>query len=301
MQNLNRIPLTALRAAEAAGRLGTLGAAARELGLTVGAVSQRVQNAEAALGRPLFRRTARGLVATPLGAEVLPRLTRGMAELAAAVALADPARDACLTVSVAPIFASRWLVWRIARFQARSPGVRIRIEPSVALLDPDTDDVDLCIRVGTGPWPGVEAERLIDQRVFPVAAPELAARVKTPADLGRLPVIRETEALFGWDRWLAPQGLSPAVLGDGPTFADASLCLDAAMAGQGVFMAWETLACDALSAGRLVAPLPGRAETGKAYWLVSGSRRRVTPAVAAFRVWLKEELMASEAEWRAAG
>ncbi len=301
MQDLNRIPLSALRAAEAVGRLGTLTAAAAELGVTPGAVSQRLQKAEAVLGRPLFRRAARGMEPTPFGTELLPGLTRGMAELAAAVAIADPARDACLTVSVAPIFASRWLVWRLAGFHERHPEIRIRVVPSVVLQNPDTDDVDVCIRVGTGPWPDVRAERLIAQRVFPVAAPALAARLATAADLARVPVIRENDALYGWDVWLAPYGLTPAVLGDGPTYADAGLCLDAAMAGQGVFLAWETLAGDAVDGTRLVAPFPDRRETAAAYWLIGGARRRPKAAAAAFRTWLRHELALSEGAWTRAG
>lgn len=299
MRALNRMPLAGLRAIEAIGRLGTLTAAAAELGVTPGALSQRLHKAEAALGRPLFARQSTGLVPTGQLTGTLPALSRAMGDLARAVEALDAGESPCLTISTAPIFASRWLVWRIRRFNEREPGIRIRIEPGTALLDPGVDDVDICLRVGRGPYPGVEAVRILEQKVFPVCAPELAARIRAPGDLARVPVIRENAALFGWDLWLGPHGLGPQDLGDGPTYGDASLCLDAAMTGQGVFMAWETLACDALAMGQLVAPLPGRRATGQAYWFVTSPAGARRGNVRRFRTWLKAELESSEAAWQA--
>ena len=60
MRNLNRFHLNGLRALEAAGRLGSLRAAAEELGVTVGAVSQQVLKAEEQFGRPVFERHSKG-------------------------------------------------------------------------------------------------------------------------------------------------------------------------------------------------------------------------------------------------
>jgi DNA-binding transcriptional LysR family regulator len=73
-------------------------------------------------------------------------------------------------------------------------------------------------------------------------------------------------------------------------FSDASLCLDAAVAGQGVFLGWETLACDAIAMGRLAAPFPDRYGTGISYWFVTSRSAPSTRAVGAFRDWLKSEL-----------
>lgn len=208
MRELNRIPLSGLRAIEAVGRLGTLSRAAEELGVTVGAVSQRLAKAEAALGRTLFARTGAGLVPTPIGAEIVPRLTRGMADLAAAVRLADPGREDRLVVSVAPLFASRWLIWRIQRFNRRHPAVRVRIEPTAQLTSPDETDVDVCIRFGRGGWADGDAERLLEQRVFPVCSADTARLLRHPSDLAAVPIIRESEALVGWDAWLAHHDLA---------------------------------------------------------------------------------------------
>jgi DNA-binding transcriptional LysR family regulator len=300
MRELNKVHLSGLRAVEAAGRLGTLAAAAAELGVTAGALSQRLQKAESALGCSLFQRTSKGLVLSAAGAKIMPRLTRGMADLAAAVALADSSHDNCLTVSVAPLFASRWLVWRLRKFNELYPHIRIRIEPNVGLVNPDYDDIDACVRVGCGGWSHVSEELLFDQRVFPVCSAEIAVQLKHPQDLANVPIIRENDMLQGWDVWLRSFDLAPDILGEGPTYAEGSLCLDAAMTGQGVYMAWETLACDALDAGRIAAPFDTRIKTGASYWFITGRDTSRKKNVLQFRSWLREELSASANAWKSA-
>lgn len=289
MQNLRQVHLKGLRAVEAVGRLGSLRAAADELGVTVGAVSQQVLKAEEQLGRTLFERGPRGLQPTPLGEEIVRRLTAGFVELSAAVAMAERRRDDMLTVSVAPVLAGKWLVWRLHRFAQAHPSIQVRLDASLGLVDPNATDVDACIRVGRGDWSGVRAEKLLDQRVLPVCSPAVAESLQTPADLAHVPIIRDPHAMFGWDVWLQPNGLDDAILGDGPVFSDAALGLDAAVAGHGVLLAWETLVVDALAMGRVVAPFPGRYETGIAYWLVEPLHAPRTPALRAFRTWLKSE------------
>lgn len=293
MKNLNRVHLSGLRAVEAVGRLGGLAAAADELGVTPGAVSQQLQRTEEALGRTLFHREAKGLKPTALGAQVCARLTEGMNELSRAVALAEARDETILTVSVAPIFASKWLVWHLTRYREIDPGVRVRIDADVGLVDPNTEDVDACVRVGPGGWPGVRAEWMLDQQVFPVCHPGMAGQLRTPADLAGVPVVRDRYAMFDWDVWLKPNGLDQSILGEGPVYSDGALCLDAAIAGQGVFLAWEPLASHALASGQIVAPFPDRYGTGDAYWFVTAGAARPSPHVARFGDWLKAELASS--------
>lgn len=293
MENLNRIHLAGLRAVEAVGRLGSLRAAAEEMGVTVGAVSQQVQKTEQQLGRTLFERLPKGLTVTPEARELLRQLTAGMAALSSAVTLAERGATDTLTVSVAPVFAGKWLVWRLKQFNAANPGIRIRVDATTALVDPDLSDVDLCIRIAPERPKGENVDWLLDQVIFPVCSPALAAQLAAPGDLKDVPIVRDRHQMFSWDTWLKPNGLDSAILGDGPTYSDGSLCLDAAVAGQGVFLAWETLACDALAAGRVVAPFPDRYATDYSYWLIVARHAKRAPGVRAFDAWLRAELAAS--------
>mgnify|MGYP000126364464 FL=1 len=293
MKTLNQIHLSGLRAVEAVARLGSVKAAADELGVTVGAVSQQVQKTEAQLGVQLFERQNRMLLPTAHVLAMQPHLTSAMSSLATAIATTRRGREGALTISVAPVFAGKWLVWHLKDFAKAHPGIRVRVEATVDLVDPDTSDVDLCIRVGKGPYPGVKAEQLLQQRVFPVMSPALAREVREPKDIGKLPIIRDPGQMFTWKTWLDLFGLDESILQDGPTFSDGSLCLDAAIAGQGVFLAWETLAVYAVKSGQVIAPFPERPATGSAYWLISGRNAPQTRAKKAFGDWLREELQTS--------
>jgi LysR family transcriptional regulator, glycine cleavage system transcriptional activator len=295
MESLNRYPLVALRAVEAAGRCGNLAKAAAEQGVTVGAVSQHIRKVEAQLGRKLFDRTARGLRPTAVGAPLIESLTRGLQEMARAVAVAEARRGTGLTISVAPVLAAKWLVPRLTRFHAAHPDIALRIDATIELADFDVSDVDAGVRVGVGPWPGVRAERLAGLAMFPVCSPAVAEQIRDLADLERLPIIRDHGSPGRWPAWLAGQGAPGLRLADGPIYSDAALCLDAAIAGQGVTMAWPTLAADALKCGAVRAPFVGSVDAGESYWLVGSAARPLSAAARAFARWLKTELAADGA------
>lgn len=293
MKSLNQIHLSGLRAVEAVGRLGSVKAASEELGVTIGAISQQVQKTEAQLGVQLFERQNRSLVPTLHMRAMQPHLTSAITSFATAVATTQRSREDALTISVAPVFAGKWLVWHLKKFNKLHPGIRVRVEATVDLVDPDATDVDLCIRVGKGPYPGLQVEELLNQRVFPVCSPSLAESIKKPADIGKHPVIRDPGQMYEWNTWLNLFGLDESILQYGPSFSDGSLCLDAAIAGHGIFLAWETLANYAVDSGQVASPFPERPATGAKYWLVSGTHAPRTRAKKAFSDWLKQELRTS--------
>ena len=290
MRSLNRIHLNGLRAVEATGRLGGLKAAADELGVTVGAVSQQIQKIEQQFGRPLFSRGSRGLVPTPLGDAMIVHLTAGFSELTRGVERGFERQHKALVVSVAPVFASKWLVWRLKAFGDAYPDLHVRMDATTTIVDPNTSDVDLCIRVFFGTPPGRNVSPLLKQRIFPVCSPAIGETIREPADLKGVPVIRDSLSRFGWELWLDKLGLRESDLADGPSFSDAALCLDAAIAGQGIFLAWETLASDAMARGQVVAPFQGRLETGASYWLVAKEHSPKAADVEKFADWLRAEL-----------
>jgi DNA-binding transcriptional LysR family regulator len=139
----------------------------------------------------------------------------------------------------------------------------------------------------------VATERLFAQIIFPVASPQVARRIASHDDLARVPVIIEPRAGISWQDWLQAKGHAGQRLGPGPEYSDPSLCLDAAISGLGVYLAFETLAVDALDRGSLVTPFAGRHATRNSYWLVSAADRRTSPAARAFAAWLRDEVAAA--------
>ncbi|WP_157018185.1 LysR substrate-binding domain-containing protein [Mesorhizobium xinjiangense] len=301
MRSLNRIHLNGLRAVEAVCRLGSLQAAAEELGVSVSAVSQQINRSERQLGRTLFDRTPKGLVATAFGAQFSARLTDGFRHIAHAVRLAETDSDDTLVVSVAPAFASKWLMPRLGRMFARHPDIIIRFDASTRVIDLDRSDVDLAIRMGDGMWPGVDAELLWDQEIFPVCAPSLATELKDIADLSRIAAITDENSMIRWEDWFEAAGVAPVELRRGASFTDPMLALDAVLDGHGVMLASELLAADGLSAGRLVAPFGIRAMSGLGYYLCRPAGAPRPRKVRAFTDWLREEMAATIRDFALSG
>jgi DNA-binding transcriptional LysR family regulator len=293
MRNLNLVHLNGLRALEAVGRLGSLQSAAEELGVSIGAVSQQIIKAEAQLGHTIFERRPKGLVPTDIGRPVLARLTDSFEKMSEAVALAQRRDSNCLTISVAPVFAARWLVRRLESFARQFPDIVLRIDATMKLIDPAMSDIDLGIRVGDGHWQGVNSELILAQEVFPVVAPSLLGGLRSPRDLLSVPAVIDSLAMFDWDVWLRAAGLEGEKINPRHLFNEASLCLDAVVGGQGVMLAWQTLAVDAISEGRLAAPFPIRARTGFGHYFITAKDQRESQKVKVFKAWLRKELASS--------
>ncbi|KQV01269.1 LysR family transcriptional regulator [Mesorhizobium sp. Root102] len=300
MAMLNRVHLNGLRAVETVARLGSLAAAAGELNVSVSAVSQQISRTEKQLGQALFERTAGGLLLTEFGAVFATRLGAGFRELAQAVALADEATQCTLVVSVAPAFASKWLLPRLSRHFDRHPNVLLRIDASVRLANLDHSDIDIAIRLGDGKWPGGRTELLLAQEVFPVCAPAIARKLKSIEDLAQTCAITDERAMINWESWFETAGVPPITFLKGARFTDPMLCLESAIAGHGVMLGWQLLAADALADGRLVAPFGIRAQSGLGYWLVTSSAKAESRKVRDFKAWIREEIEATMAQFGSA-
>ncbi|HZY67522.1 MAG TPA: LysR substrate-binding domain-containing protein [Devosia sp.] len=283
------IPLNALHAIEIVARTGALKPAAAELGVTVGAVSQHIRRAEARLGVALFERTAQGLRPTPLLDEVRPLLSGGFDTLADAVRALGRPGDSVLTLTLGSVFASRWLIRRLPHFTARHPEVELRLVATGRLIDLAHSDIDCAIRYGEGKWPEMRAEPLGCRAFSPVAAPQLAAKLKRPPDLSKVPVIEDTSTMLSWAKWFEAAGSKPVPFA-GPRYSDPALAFDAAIAGQGVLLGVDRMSEGAVREGQLVHPFAASVESPYDYWFVTSTARRVPAKVQQFRLWLMEEL-----------
>lgn len=292
MASLFPIPLNAIRAIEIVARRGALAPAADELGVTPGAVSQHLRRAEERLGIELFERTSKGLRPTPALRQILPQLTAGFGTLADALASLSPGDEHVLTVTVGSVFASRWLIWRVAKFSALHPDIELRLVVTAQMVDFRHSDIDCGIRFGRGPWPGVVAERVMAGNYSPVVAPPLAIHLRSAADVASLPVIRDTSSMLPWEDWFQAAGLDVPET-QGPTYSDPALAFDAAISEQGVLMAVEQMSADAVSDGRLVRVPGPTVVTDLGYWLVRAEGRREPRKVKLFCEWLRTEVPAS--------
>jgi len=297
-------PLNALRAFEVTGRHGSFTRAAEELSVTPAAVSQQVRLLEAILGHPLFERLPKQLQLTPAGAALLPGLQDGFRRIGEAVngAFAG-AEEHRLQVSVAPSFASKWLLPRLGTFQAAHPDIELAIDASMHLVDLARGEADVAIRYGAGDYPDLVAERLLNEEVVTVCSPALLEgpnALRTPADLANHLLLHDAspdrdESCPTWEMWLSAAGVGGVDGRRGLRFNQASLVLEAAILGRGVALAKAAIARGDLEAGRLVRPFGISVPVGFAYYLVFARDRAGEAKIGRFRSWLLQEIERGQA------
>lgn len=284
-------PLNALRAFEAAARHLSLTKAAEELGVTQAAVSHQVKALEEDLGTPLFRRLTRALALTDTGALLAPELAQAFARIAAAAQRArEREAKGTLTISLLYTFALR-LVPRLGAFAARHPEIVLRLDNSTRKIDFDREPHDAAIRyTADANASGLSVVKLFDDALTPLCAPEIARRIRKPADLFDFEMLDDHNFWSDWKIWLAAAGLDTAAPRKRATVFDSTrLAVEAAMEGLGVALGAPYLFESQIASGRLVQPLDLVLPAGKAYWFVCRKADADRPTLKALRDWLLEE------------
>lgn len=288
-------PLNALRAFEVTARLGTLARAADELCVTPSAVGHQVKNLEDWMGLRLFRVENGTRRLTPEGERLAQQLTDAFGQINLACRALARAHGATeLHISVTPTFAIRWLVPRLGRFQALYPDISVHIATSAKPIDFERDEAYAAIQFGGSGWPGMAADLLFMEDVFPVCHPRLLTGdhpLKKPEDLKHHTLLHTYHRRGDWVRWLAAAGVAKETVDpdQGQVFDLTTMAIDAAEAGMGVAITREAQVRDALDAGRLTTPFPRGLLDGEGCYFVSRPSRRDDPPVKAFRDWLLSE------------
>lgn len=288
-----RLPsLNGLRAFEAAARHLSFTLAASELNVTQTAISHQIRRLEEELGIRLFIRQNRALALTPEARDYLPGVRAAFNDLRLATdRLLRKEDDKVLTVSTLASLAAKWLLPRLTDFQEQHPGIDVRITTSTGLVDFQRDNVDAAIRYGRGQWPGVRADWLMADELFPVCSPSLLRGdkpLRRPEDLRNHPLLHTSNANSDdWRLWLTAAGL-PADIARQPgiTFDMIFMTIQAAIDGIGVAMGRTSYVQDDIAKGRLVVPFKIALPADAGFYLVAPESRREAPKLAAFRQWI---------------
>ena len=278
------LPLSALRAFEAAARHLSFTQAAIELCVTQAAVSHQVKALEDRLGHRLFRRLPRGLALTDEGLALLPALNDGFDRIAAALErVGDGKAREVLNVAAVNTFASGWLIPRLPELAAACPQIDLRLFTNNNRVDIAAEGLDFAIRFGDGAWHGTEATWLMAAPLAPLCTPAIARRLAGPADLLRETLLRSYRS-DEWVRWFAEAGIAaPAIRG--PVFDSSLAMVDAAAQGFGVALAPPAMFARAIEAGTIVQPYDASAPVG-GYWLTWLKSRPPSGAMRCFADWL---------------
>ena len=275
--------MNALRAFEAAARLGGFTAAAAELGVSPGAITAHIKTLEDSLGAPLFARHPQGVRLTALGLGVAPEFTAAFDGLGLALqSLRASAAPQTVHIATLPAIAQLWLSPRLPAIRAAAPEISI----SITALEQPPDlkrlpyDINLFYRDG-GPGRKIAADV-----IFPVCAPALAAQLTRPEDLRDVPCLIDSAWAEDWTLWAQIAMPGRAFTPRGPVFSLYALAVEEAVNGAGVLMGHADLVGAALAQGTLVAPFAHQATLPRA--LTLWSARPPAPGSGAARVvdWL---------------
>ncbi|NNE51980.1 MAG: transcriptional regulator GcvA [Sulfitobacter sp.] len=288
-------PLTALRAFDAAARHMSFARAADELNVTPAALSFQIKSLEEHLGAPLFIRLNRAVELTDAGRALAPDAQAAFEQLAKGWRAAQRTQDhLSLTVTAGPAFTAKWLAPRLFQFAQEHPEIELRFSASLRMMDFARDNVDVAIRFGYGPDPGLYALPLAEEWVVPVMTPELALRYPTPESLTEAVLILDGSIDFikpsvNWKAWFRTMGID-APPATGPRFDQADHAIDAALAGVGIVLGRRALVIKDLAEGRLVAPFPKALKTGARFRFLCPEGAETRPQINAFKNWMLHEI-----------
>ncbi|WOC79795.1 LysR family transcriptional regulator [Stutzerimonas frequens] len=288
-------PLNALRAFEAAARLGSVSEAARELHVTHGAISRQLKQLEEALGLALFVKEGRGVKLTDAGVRLRDAASEAFERLrSTCIELQRQTSEAPFVLGCPGSLLARWFIPRLDRLNRDLPELRLQLSASEGELDPRKPGLDATLWYAEPPWPAdMQVFELAAERIGPVLSPYhprcAELRDAAPAALLEETLLHTASRPQAWPNWARQQGLDPARLRLGQSFEHLYFLLEAALAGLGVAIAPQQLVADDLQSGRLLAPW-GFVETDArlALWVPA---RRADRRAERLADWLRQQLI----------
>ncbi len=257
-------PLNALRAFEAAARLGGFNNAAEELCVTSGAISQHIKTLEDWVGAKLFERRSQAVELTNIGEEVVEEFSSAFDALGNAVRLLrNKTSVSSINIAALPSIAQLWLSPRLTAIRSAFPHIIISI---TALENPpnlnrEIFDISLFFEATSN---ANKNEMILEQDIIlPVCSPEIAKRLKKPADLANETCLYDVLWPNDWTNWLkkaAPEVTTPK---NGPSYSLFNIAVEETKNGAGVLIGHKSLLEAALKSGDLIAPFQQTVTTEK--------------------------------------
>jgi LysR family glycine cleavage system transcriptional activator len=285
--------LTGLNTFDACARHGSLTQAAKELGVTLGAVSRQIKSLETELESSLFKRHHRGVELTVDGLElyrVLSNSFRNIGELCQSLKNRGKSSDVAIAATTA--FASLWLMPRLGNFWSEHPEITLNHSISDNPTDPGFLSADIRIRYGDGKWNGEIASKLFDDVIYPVAGVQFGQQHKLSfaQDLTAMPLLQLDNldpAWTGWERWLGEWDVK---LGNAAfrRFNNYVVALQAAQENHGVVLGWHSQVEPLISQGKLVRLGNLEIQAPGSFYLTWDVDRPLSVQADTLRQWLLE-------------
>ena len=301
-KTVDRAPLEAIRCFEVAGRHQSFAKAARELGVTSGAVAHRVRTLEQYLGVKLFERQSHGLALSARGQALLIEVQHMLGALEKTIERFRAGASAgTLKLVAAEAFAEMWLMPRLAAFRSAHPEIVIEFETSLSdhhEIDPARREFDVWIAfVGSVPRT-VQSEVLFEETLVPVCSPAFLAsrgRPEHPADLHGWPLLYDLAWDDYWAHWFACREAGAPDMSRASGYRLYSMMIQAAREGMGVALGHSLLIAPCLERATLVALFGPPVAAPARYFLAVAPGSGDKPAARAFLDWIRAESRKSDA------
>jgi DNA-binding transcriptional LysR family regulator len=292
-QRFRAIPLKGLQAFEAVGRCGSVTAAAVELNVSPGAISQQIRKIESFLGITLLERAGRTAELTLWGRLYHQEISKGFEQFAIAQQVLERARNEnALVLSALSSVVNKWIGRRIFDWQALHPEAHVRVtgrdrEPRMGF-----DEVDFRVSYGSDVLQHEHYAELFRDWVVPACSPALMENRKPSAsDLLRYPLLHvEWERHFtpypSWSEFATKVGVQFKETSPGLSFTLSSSAIDAAVNKRGIVLAQMSMIADELEAQTLIIPVDIRIPLRESYFLAWDRSALQKPYGRAFRDWL---------------
>lgn len=281
---------------------GSLSAAARELGISTSAVSQRLSQMESRLGVLLINRTTRRMGVTPEGDVFLEHARRILAEiddLDQLMTMSTRTPKGLLRVNATLGFGRLEVAPVISSFVKQFPGVEVQLQLSVSPPPLTEDQFDVCIRFGEPNDARVIAKRVARNKRLLCAAPRYLkahGEPMIPQDLVKhnCITIRQGDEAYGLWRLSSGRGVKRVetaikVRGNLAT-NDGEIAVNWALDGHGILMRAEWDVRRHLANGRLVRVLSAFETPDADIYAIYPQRHQLSTRVRSFVDYLTQAL-----------
>jgi len=286
-------PLNAVKAFEAAARLGGFTAAGEELFVSPGAISRHVANLENFLGITLFKRGHNDVRLTEEGAEYLTKVSGALSTIEDASRRAsEPSDNQSLHIHALPTFAEYWLLPRMGAFRTEYPDARIHLTTSLEETDWDSDSADVAVYASVGGW-NERGTHLFDTTISPVCGPQWREASNrgvdiNPSELLDWPLLSSAFKSSDWLRWFHTCELQPDSAVPQYLFGSSSMAYKAAINGLGAVCAELTFVSEACAKGQLLR-LSAVCAPGSSYFVEVRPSKKESRLSRAFAEWIVDQ------------
>lgn len=278
---VERISLNALKFFYYVAYFGSVTVAADKLHVTQSAVSKQIKNLEQLLNIQLFDRVNKSLKLTESGKTLYACCENVFKQLdACLIDLQQPMKKTQLVVSCEPTLSMKWLIPKLANFNASEFGFEIVLLTAGGAVDFKQKGIDVAIRRNDFDWgEHIYAQKLVDEQMVAVFNPNLLPT----------PTLFLSSSRPQLERFIAQASLGDVASYEKRYLEHFYLCIEAALAGLGTAWVSAMMVEKELQAGLLISTTPPILD-GSAYYLLSDTPFEQDAQKVAFLAWLRQQL-----------